>query len=126
MPKQRKSQPWSQSPLQSDSKTLTYEFEMLSAVAANIADDRLTANWGSKNAHVESFGVHCRNLIFFFYAHDPDNDAGQARDNDILAVDFFNRNADWGAVCPSMTPTLKAAKPQADKQWLTSPRSDGS
>lgn len=116
MPHQRTNQPWNQFELQSDSQTLEYEFKMLCAVAANIANGKPTGDWGSKNAHVESFAIHCRNLIFFFYAHDSANKAGLARDNDILAVDYFNQNSDWTAVCPPISTTLVNAKPQADKQ----------
>lgn len=116
MPQQRTNQPWSQSELISDSKTLEYEFKMLCAVAANIADGKVTGDWGSMNAHIESFAIHCRNMIFFFYAHDPANKAGLARDNDILAVDFFKKDADWTGVCPPISTILVDAKPKADKQ----------
>jgi hypothetical protein len=102
--------------LRSHSKTLEYEFKMLCAVAHNIADGKLTGDWGSNNAHVESFAIHCRNLIFFFYAHDTANNAGRARPSDILAADYFIQNADWGKACPPISAALTNAKPQADKQ----------
>lgn len=113
---QRKNQPWKATDLQSDSKTLLYEFNMLCSVASNIADGTITSNWGSTNAHVESFAVHCRNLIFFFYADDPANHAGRPRDNDILAVDYFKQESDWTAIRPTISRVLVNAKPQADRQ----------
>lgn len=116
MPHHRTNQPWNQSELRSDSRTLEYEFKMLCAVAANIGNGRPTGDWGSKNAHVESFAIHCRNLVFFFFAHDSANKAGWARGNDILAVDYFKQNSDWITVCPPISTTLLNAKPQADRQ----------
>ena len=108
--------PWTASQLQSDSKTLQYECEMLCYVARNLSCDMVRNDWAAKNAHVESFAVHCRNLIFFFYAHEASNKAGKPRKGDVLAVHFFEEQAKWDRKAPKISGTLQDAKVQADKQ----------
>jgi hypothetical protein len=44
------------------------------------------------NAKLESFIIHARNLIFFF---NVDRTGKRAKEDDILAVDFFPNPTDW-------------------------------
>lgn len=66
---------------------------------------------------IESFGIHLRNLIDFFYTL-----AGKERDDDVIAADFC---AGWSE---SISNTLKEAKERANKELghLTLGRKKGS
>jgi len=107
-----------ESDLQEDSRTVAYECTMLVAAArlANVA----APESAERNAFIESFAVHCRNLIYFLYGHlDEIAVGGQSaglsppRSNDILATDFNQR---WitGYRVPSAA--LIDGKKNADKQ----------
>ena len=54
---------------------------------------------------LESFAVHARNLINYFY--------GGSGNDDILANDFI---PDWETIRPPITPVLSEAKSKANKQ----------
>lgn len=105
-----------QTELRDDSKTLWYEFRVLRHIARILNSGGFTSDWASGNAHVESFAIHCRNLIFFFFAHDSVHSAGSPRSTDVLAVDFFDNPTHWDTICPRISDTLRSAKKQADKQ----------
>jgi hypothetical protein len=100
-----------------DSKTLRYEFEML------IGTSQLCgtfANTVVNNAIMESFALHCRALIQFFFGHlayltgTRGKPIGMStRDNDVLAVDYVPT---WQARCITAPVELADAKPQADKE----------
>lgn len=115
MSKARVKHSWKPGELQSDAKTLRYEFDMLIATASNLNSGRGT-DTATRNALVESFAAHCRNLIFFFFAHDDAHNAGAPRSGDILAVDFFKQDSGWIDVCPSIAKTLSDAKRSMDKE----------
>jgi hypothetical protein len=107
---------WSEADLCSDSKTLKYEFEHLFGTATflSIADSPYPPI--VKNALVESFAIHCRAVVFFFFGHDAANDAGKWCKTDVVAADFFDTDAEWSKYCPKMAQVLKDAKPKADKE----------
>jgi hypothetical protein len=118
------------SELVSDSKTLRYEIDMLLGAAAMYTPN--TTNVALKvknNAAIESFALHCRSLIFFFYAHQRTISDGSnsesfcVRPNDVLAVDF---DPGWTSRCPTVTSVLVSAKRQADKHiaHITTERRD--
>jgi len=116
MPKKPRDQR-TNSELHSDSKTLWYELEMLFGVAQEYTASRSTT---CHNACIESFAIHCRALIFFYYAHAGEISAGgvvekfgQCRDTDVIAVDFA---ANWNTKSPAPTSILVESKKQADKQ----------
>jgi hypothetical protein len=61
------------------------------------------------NALLESFAIHVRALIHFFF-----DKSGQK--DDILALHFFSSPDDWIDQAPPYTDTLKEAKKRADKE----------
>jgi hypothetical protein len=58
---------------------------------------------------VESFAVHVRNLVDFFYAQQP-------RADDVIAEDFVADAVQWSAIRPEMSAVLRRAKQRADKE----------
>ncbi len=63
------------------------------------------------NALIESFAVHLRALLDFFYLESSKND------DDILAVHFFNDPNVWEAAKPKLTPAeLRAIKTRVKKE----------
>jgi hypothetical protein len=61
-----------------------------------------------RNALIESFVIHLRNLIDFFYP-------GQVQADDVVAAEFFEGSDDWPRVS-SIPPTLSAARIRAHKE----------
>jgi hypothetical protein len=58
---------------------------------------------------LESFAIHVRALIGFFYSD------GHRKD-DIIAEHFFTNPSDWQKICPQKTELLDRAKKRADKE----------
>jgi hypothetical protein len=92
-----------------DSKTVAYEFRMLCCTASCLPSVDPKTEWVLYNALVESFALHCRNFLAFFFGHDPAS-GFNIRSNDVLATDF----------CPSWSEPWDAtlfglAKEQASK-----------
>ena len=84
-----------QAELESDSKTVRYELDMLVGLAQGFSSPGVQADRIASNAYVESFAVHCRALIFFLFGHlDGITANGNTerfaapRDSDIFAFDF--------------------------------------
>ncbi|MCC7408749.1 MAG: hypothetical protein IT442_11805 [Phycisphaeraceae bacterium] len=84
--------------------------------AARIAS---SSNGELRNVAVESFAIHCRALIVFFYAHKGKIKAGKTcekfarlRGNDVVAIDYV---VSWEERCPEPTEIIIKAKSQADK-----------
>lgn len=97
-----------------------YEIEMFFAagnlVGSGSVDQRM------QNAFVESFILHTRNLImFFFYPR-------KIRKYDVISDDFFTNPKAWKLVRPRMSATIKTALDRADKELahLTTQRISGS
>lgn len=61
------------------------------------------------NALLESFAIHVRALIHFFF-----DCAG--RQDDVLAIHFFSRPEEWTKVATPLTDVLQQAKKRADKE----------
>jgi len=83
---------------------LTYELQMLWASSAAMGQANRTVN----NCVVESFALHARNIIDFFYTP-PQKD-------DVVAAHFFSTHGAWSAVCPTIAPILETAKGRANKE----------
>ena len=92
--------------LQEASKHLHYEVQMLHAVAVASG---LFGSGPITNALVESFAIHVRNLIDFFYLKEP-------RQDDLIAEDFFADAAQWRSVRPNLSADLDQAKKRAHKE----------
>lgn len=86
---------------------LPYEIDMLNKVSkiqtTNVND--LVYN----NMVFESFAIHLRNLITFFYPK-------KRFETDIYAEDFFTVSEDWEKIRPDLSVSLKKAKERADKE----------
>ena len=89
------------------SQHLHYEFGMLNGMAtamvSGISDKTL------QSAILESFGIHLRNMIDFFYLPRSPHD-------DILAQDFFEKPEVWPDIRPTCSAELIRAKKRADKE----------
>ncbi|MHB1033375.1 MAG: hypothetical protein ACYC35_14310 [Pirellulales bacterium] len=107
---------WSDAKLRSDSRTLVHEFQSLCGMVARVSSRRFRDDPVVENAIGESFAIHCRGLIAFFFSHDRKNKAGRLRDTDVLAAGYFRDGEVWADYCPPFRPVLGDAKSQADKQ----------
>jgi hypothetical protein len=98
---------------------LFYEIEMLYGTAQEIAFGQQSP-LVVKNALVESFAFHLRNLIDFLYHPSP-------KPNDVVAKHFMDDPIQWEAILPQQSQNLRGRKTQADKQvaHLTEARKAG-
>ena len=103
-----------------DLKTIRYEFQMLAATADRLASGRYSRDTAVKNALIESFALHARALLHFFYwdakGRNGNSLFGRKQANDVIAEDFFSVHRKTWARRPKTTPTLVRAKHRADKQ----------
>jgi hypothetical protein len=92
---------------------LTYEIKMLMALVNSPIperDDESVSQWAHRMAGIESFGLHLRNLIEFFY---PSANGGKGRNNDVMATDFLSSQK-----LPLITEKLKEARERANKELV--------
>ena len=61
-----------------------------------------------RNADIDSFTVHVRSLLDFFYA--------KRRFNDGVAGDLFDTDDEWNRLCPKMTPELELINQRVGKE----------
>ena len=94
--------------LQEASNHLQYEFSMLMSVAQAFASGIAAQGW-LVNALLESFVIHFRALLDFFYP--PDN----AKKDDVLAEDYFDDDG-WEKIKPQLSDALTRAKTRAHKE----------
>ncbi len=90
------------------SEQLYYEFWMLTSVAQGLASGMAVRGW-LQNALLESFIIHVRALLDFFYTNDPKSD-------DIVALDYFSDKELWKTLRPTLSRTLRIAKKRAGKE----------
>lgn len=95
---------------QEEDGTLGYEIGMFRESSRALASGIRFSNF-YHNLIVESFAMHTRVLIDFFYGkrNYPD---------DMIAQDFLPEDVDWVKVQPPLTEVLKEAKTKADKQLV--------
>lgn len=86
---------------------LFYEVEMLLNVSA-LSTENLPQI--IRNIRVESFAIHLRNLIIFFYP------TSTVFPTDVYASHFFSDTNEWRRICPPLSQTLRDAKKRADKE----------
>jgi len=93
---------------------LFHEFRMFWWLRQNIPADRYL-----HDAALESFVLHLRNLIDFFYPRKS------VQSSDVIATDFLDDPATWDPPA-SISATLNAARDRADKELshLTAQRRD--
>jgi hypothetical protein len=88
---------------------LRYEFQMLAALAQAIASGISERGWMT-NALLESFVIHLRNLLDFFYP------PPSSKSDDVVAYDFFHSPSEWDRIRPGMSATLSGARTRANKE----------
>ena len=98
---------------------LDYEYTMLMAVAQAMASGIAAQGWLA-NALLESFVIHFRALLDFFYP--PAN----PKADDVLATDYFADPDEWERVRPPFSEALKRGRARAHKEiaHLTYARQD--
>src|SRR5882724_1770117 len=84
---------------------LENEIKMPWAAGAEVPKGR---SWVLHNAAVESFALHARNVIDFFYT--------RPKKEDVVVGHFFGRARAWDSLRPPLTATLKRAKDRADRE----------
>jgi hypothetical protein len=87
---------------------LNYEYQMLQTIVGALSTGTRPA-WLT-NALLESFVIHLRALIDFFYTPD------RPKPDDMLATDYFPEPRHWESVRPSMSEVLKNARARAHKE----------
>lgn len=87
---------------------LAYEAEMLFASAQELAEGKHPQH--ITNALLESFTIHLRALIDFFWGQYP------ARKDDALAEDFFEHPSHWKEKKPDFPAALELARNRANKE----------
>ena len=89
-------------------KHLRYELDMLRATAELL---RYTGDGAIKNAFLESFAIHTRALIHFYFP------GPSHRTGDLRAAEYCNPETPWphGSI-PDDNKLLREAKTRADKQ----------
>ncbi|MCX5792400.1 MAG: hypothetical protein NTY45_09370 [Elusimicrobia bacterium] len=60
---------------------------------------------GRKNAFLESWTIHARNLLYFFYS--PNGSKKCPRRDDVIAEDFFNEESVWRLKRPTKSLIMK-------------------
>lgn len=96
-----------------------YEIQLLLNATVAI-DQKMTVPAGLEFMPVESFAIHLRNLVTFFYPNNP-------RPTDVSAKNFFIDENSWLDVRPVLCESLKIAKTRADVEvgHLTTYRKNG-
>lgn len=87
---------------------LNYEYEMLRTIVRELSTG--TRPQWLTNALLESFVIHLRALIDFFYT------PARTKPDDMLATDYFPDPKAWEAAIPSMSEVLRNARDRAHKE----------
>lgn len=103
-----------QAELHDDSRTVLYEFETLCETARNLGTPVVAQDRISRNAHIESFAIHSRALLAFFFGHDSDS-GFRFRNTDVIAIHFMTEANQWTISWSRHNPLVDLAKEQADK-----------
>jgi hypothetical protein len=103
-----KRKPRTETELRKASDHLHYEISMFQSLVQGMASG-IAGNSVINNSLLESFGIHVRALVWFFYAEKPYPD-------DVIAEDFFLSASEWQLARPSLTQVLETAKKRADKE----------
>ncbi|MGD0221642.1 MAG: hypothetical protein ABSF71_04840 [Terriglobia bacterium] len=96
--------------LQQASVHVKYELDMLAATISFLSKDPGGTDQATWNAYLESFVLHLRNLIDFFYP------SKKPKADDILAEHYVTNVALWNAHRPVKTNFLREAETKANKQ----------
>jgi len=94
--------------LRQASNHLHYELRMLECMAIGIHSG-LAGISPINNAFIESFVIHARVLLDFFYPFKP-------RQDDVIVTDFFDRPKTWEEARPEKTDILKTIHKRVGKE----------
>lgn len=86
---------------------LRYEKGMMFYTASCLASSKQTDH-SLRNALLESFVIHARNLIAFIWS-------GSSNSDDVLAEDFFPNPQNWHSTRPEMSTLLSETKRRVNK-----------
>lgn len=71
----------------------------------------------SNNARIESFGIHARALLDFFYGLEIlEKQNRKRRTDDVFAEDFFDKETDWRDTRPVMPDDFEAIRKRVNKE----------
>ena len=94
--------------LQKASNHVWYEMWMFQSLVAGMGSG-IAGQGVINNALLESFAIHVRGLIHFFFSKKRQSD-------DVVAEDFFEKTEEWRIIQPAMSEVLLVAKRRADKE----------
>lgn len=97
--------------LRAASKHLVFEFGMLQQTCESARVEDVRAR---KNAFLESFAIHARNLLDFFYS--PDGPRKYPQPDDVIAEDFFDVASDWHNERPTKSDILASLHRRVNKE----------
>jgi hypothetical protein len=95
--------------LQAASDHLYYEYWMLKSLAHALASSTSDPEW-LRNAYVESWVVHFRNILDFFYP------PSSVSPEDVVAVDYFDNAHDFLSLLPELPPILASGRKRANRE----------
>lgn len=94
--------------LQKASNHLFYEINMFQSLVSGMASG-ISGSSVINNALLESFAIHVRALVKFFYDENPHKD-------DVIAEDFYLKGMDWKSIRPEKTAILIQVENRANKE----------
>lgn len=97
--------------LQAISKHLIYEFGMLQQTCELARTEDVRAR---KSAFLESFAIHARNLLDFFYS--PAGPKKYPQPDDVIAEDFFDSPSSWHNNRPAKSEVMKSLHRRVAKE----------
>ena len=92
------------------SEHLHYEVQMLLGSAQALASET-TADGTLRNALVESFAIHFRNMLDFLWPDKP-----KRKSDWVIAADFFPSPSDWEKLRPEISQPLLDSRVRAAKE----------
>jgi hypothetical protein len=92
------------------SEDLHYEVQMLLGSAQALASET-TGEGTLRNALVESFAIHCRNMLDFLWPDKP-----KRKGDCVIAADFFPSPSDWEKLRPEISQLLLDSRVRAAKE----------
>jgi hypothetical protein len=95
--------------LRAVAKHLDYEFWMLTSLAQSMATGISAQGWLT-NALLESFVIHFRALVDFFYP------PLHPKPDDVLATHYFEDSAEWERLRPPLSEALQHGRARAHKE----------
>jgi hypothetical protein len=98
---------------------LRYEIEMFLAIGQILRSGNIRTQ-AEKNALLESFAIHLRNLIAFLYS-------AKKYPSDVVAADFFDKASAWSTLRSPISSSLTKARTRANTEvgHLTTMRVSG-